>query len=256
MLDTVLKFATSSIPLGIGFWGQERTNAANAEQAQRQMDFQERMSNTAHQREVADLQAAGLNPALAYFKGGSATPGGAMATMNNSAAAGMTGAAQVASIAQTAAQIEQQRATAGLTRAQTTQLNLESAARVADLQARAATATIGARLADATEALDYNKRQAETYRANIENKFLDKSFPTRLALLAAEVDRSMTSAREGKARATLDELAQPGALSRYLHDRTIWGKYIMPYINDATKVAGSITGAGRAAAEVRLHTGH
>lgn len=56
-----------------------QNNAWSAEQAQKQMDFQERMSNTAHQREIADLKASGLNPVLSAKLGGASTPSGAMA---------------------------------------------------------------------------------------------------------------------------------------------------------------------------------
>lgn len=58
--------------------------AWSAAQAQKQMDFQKEMSSTAHQREIEDLKAAGLNPVLSATGGnGASTPNGAMATSDN-----------------------------------------------------------------------------------------------------------------------------------------------------------------------------
>lgn len=64
--------------------GQESANAAMQANAREQMTFQKMMSDTAHQREVTDLKAAGLNPVLSANAGAS-TPSGAMSVPQNPA---------------------------------------------------------------------------------------------------------------------------------------------------------------------------
>lgn len=82
----------------LGSRGQAAANAANAQLAHQQMQFQERMSNTAYQRQIADMKAAGINPMLSARMGGASTPSGQTAVMQNTAKAGIEGAMMVANL--------------------------------------------------------------------------------------------------------------------------------------------------------------
>jgi hypothetical protein len=110
-----------------GFLGGQSANKASQESASQQMQFQEDMANTSYQRAVADLNAAGLSPMLAYSKGGAATPQGAAYKAENVGAAAAEGAVKGSQPSLTRAQID-------VAKSQE-QLNIQSARQVAE-QAR------------------------------------------------------------------------------------------------------------------------
>lgn len=99
-MDPVTGLVAGGLNFAGGLIAQEKTDdrqaaaqAFNAQQAELNRAFQERMSNTAYQRSMADMREAGLNPILAYQKGGASSPTGSAASTTFTAAENLLGPA-------------------------------------------------------------------------------------------------------------------------------------------------------------------
>jgi len=183
--------------------------ALTVREAGKNRDFQERMSSTAHQREVEDLKAAGINPMMSGM-GGASQPSGAMGDYG------------------------------GLDRAVANALMVKQANATIDLTHAQASAAAGAGVLSRTQAADISTTAQDRYRVlaaqaaagEISAEQARAVMPDLIKQARANVLSTQATARQAKALAVLAELDRSGRVNIAKFEQEIgamgpFGRYIL-----------------------------
>ena len=228
-------------------------------EAEKNRSFQERLANSAYQRAIGDMKAAGLNPMLAYSKGGAITPPGATAGTSQAQASGIPGGATAQAVtarmenptaaglnsAAQAAQVQQ-------TRAQTDNIEQNTLVQVQDVITKAAQA-------GHLDALKDNIRQEmKSFSQRMQNlrvkeqldisqrdknvtEHLYRSRQAEAGQIEADVAETQANAKRLVNFATLLGLEIPAAVNAAAHQKKYPGYNIdvKPFVDDSGKIINS-----------------
>lgn len=245
-MASLIPIAIAAFSAGLSKIGQDDANKKNAEQAQLNRDFQERMSNTAYQRAVKDLQAAGLNPALAYQQGGASAPtGSSAASMQNSLAGAASATSSIPNTLIQQAQLKNINANTNKTEQEALTISMN---RAQDFEGKRLQ---NQNVASGTALNDQQIRNLTTQREAVveEVKKLTAANEFRLQNAFNEYRQKLANANESEARAatarflsTLTELELPQARAMAEYYSGAIGRN-QPYITTATQLVQLILGA-------------
>lgn len=252
----------------LSFIGGERRNESQEDQANAQMAFQERMSNTAHRREVEDLKKAGLNPMLSLRHGGASSPAGAQANIQdtitpaiNSALAAAMNRAQVANLQEQNKKIQAETA---LSHAQERNVDADTMQKFVNIpKIEQDTLTSAAQATHLKESIE-NLRSLQGLQHHQMVKLMaevDRIFEQN-ALTRAEVahvleqiknarltgDKIKAETSNTKVNTLLHELEVPRARNMSAAEDTWWKRNISPFLGDVLRgsnSARSINSIGR-----------